>query len=336
MIEIDGRRGGGQMLRTALTLSAIQGEDIRMVNIRGSRKNPGLKRQHVEAVKSVARLTKAKVEGLVEGSEELEFSPSEILPQNFTVNVGTAGSVNLILDTLMPLTTQLEEDVRFDLKGGTDVKWSPSSHYLRQVKLPVLKKFNFDSGVELRRHGFYPKGKGEIRFIGEGSSLEETRIHERGERNYLEIYSTSTKDLEEQRVADRQAKELERLIKSRKPDADIRKTVKYADADSTGSILCLKAQYDKTVAGFDAYGEKGKRSEKVAKKVFNEFSEFEDSKAAVDKYMADQLMVYLAIVGGSYSTSELTGHMETNMETIRKFGVDIRFEEREEETIIEV
>jgi RNA 3'-terminal phosphate cyclase (ATP) len=323
------------MLRTALTLSAVYGKSFRMENIRGSRNNSGLKRQHMEAVKAVARLSNAEVEGLKQGSQQITFRPGELKPQNFTVNIGTAGSVNLILDTVMPLASQFNEEFRLDVKGGTDVKWSPSGSYEKQVKLPLLREKGFTGELEYPRTGFYPEGSGRARLTTELFSLQPLELTRRGELELFEIYSTASKDLEGREVADRQAKELEKHLKSLDPSAEVEKNIEYVGSDSTGSVLVLKAEFSESVAGFDIYGEKGVKSEELAKELYEDFQDFWNSKGAIDSLLGDQLMVYMAIAGGRISVPELTPHMRTNLETIRKFGVEMGFIEREKDVLIE-
>lgn len=334
MIEINGSKGGGQMLRTSLTLSAITGESFEIQNIRGSRPNPGLKRQHLEAVKAAARLCNAGVDGLEEGSQQIEFRPGELEPENFTVNIGTAGSVTLLLDTVLPVTTQLDTEFRIDVKGGTDVKWSPTLEYYRQVKLPLLGKFGMDASLELEKTGFYPKGGGEARLETRPYSMQPLELMNRGEIQRFEVYSKASEQLQEPKVAERQADEVERKLKNSHISVPVEKDVDYVDTLSTGSSLVLKAVYQDSVVGFDALGERGKRSEQVAAEVVQDFKSFHSGGAAVDTNMADQLVVFLAIVGGKLSIPEVTNHIQTGIEVVEKFGADIEVERGKERTVL--
>ncbi|MFB6245780.1 MAG: RNA 3'-terminal phosphate cyclase [Candidatus Nanohaloarchaea archaeon] len=328
MKEIDGSSGGGQMLRTALTMSAVEQEPFRMRNIRGSRREPGLKPQHLEAVRSVKRLTGGEVEGAQRGSEEIVFSPEGVRPKSFTANIGTAGSTTLLLDALAPITTQFNSGCRFSVKGGTHVKFSPAFESFRS-KMKLLSAFGLESSSKLERVGYYPEGGGEAVFTSENSSMEPVELIERGVLEKLNIYSRASRELEDASVADRQARELERLLKDRQPSAEVGKRVEYVDADSAGSSLVLEAVYESSRVAFDNLGEKGKRSEEVAGEVFEEFVGFGSSRAAVDKHLGDQLMIYMAIAGGEVTVPELTDHVQTNMEVLRKFGSEIVVEEGE-------
>jgi len=329
MNEIDGRKGGGQMLRTSLTLSTVTGKNFEMENIRGSRSSPGLKHQHLECVKAAGRLCDAKIEGDEKGSEKIVFKPGNIRNESFTSNIGTAGSITLLFDTVLPVTTQFSDSFRFTAKGGTDVKWSPTFNYFKHVKLPLLNQNDRKADVELDETGYYPKGGGEAVLTTDEFSLSSLGLKQRGELERFEIYSKSSKDLEAQGVADRQADEAAKLLKDEHMSVDIDKKVVYEETGSTGSSLLVKAVYEDSLAGFDAVGEKGKRSEDVAREVVNDFEEFHSSEAAVDPYMADQLMVFLALVGGEVSIPEITDHVQTNLEVIREFGFDLVLEERD-------
>lgn len=328
MIEIDGRAGGGQMLRTALSLSAAKNRAFRMENIRGKRPNPGLKRQHLEAVKAVKRLCNADVKGDEQGSETLEFRPGKLEQQDFTVNIGTAGSITLLLDTVLPLTTQFNSGFRIDVKGGTDVKWSPPFSYFKHVKLELLEKFGFHGNAELVKTGYYPSGGGEAELKTEPYSLEPVVVEDRGELQGFEIYSKASEELSSQEVADRQASEAARILKNSHISVPVQKNVSYEKTESTGSSLLVKAVYENSVAGFDALGEKGRRSEKVAKEAVQDFKAFHSTSAGVDSRMADQLMVVMAITGGSLRVPELTDHVKSNASVIEKFGARVDMSRR--------
>lgn len=311
------------MLRTALTLSAIKQESFRIENIRENRSNPGLKNQHLECVKAVKRICDAETEGADLNSETLEFEPGELEPEPFTSNIGTAGSTTLLLDTVLPITSQFDSDFRLTAKGGTDVKWSPTFSYLREVKLSLLREFGVEAEVELESTGYYPSGGGEVELRSRGHSLEPIDIFERGELERFEIYSKASKELEEPEVAERQADEAVRMLKNSHVSTSIDKEVVYEETGSTGSSLLVKAVYENSVAGFDVLGEKGKRSEDVAREAVQDFKQFHSTDAAVDGYMADQLLVFMAVIGGEIKVPEVTSHVQTSLEVLRSFGVEV-------------
>ena len=327
MMEIDGSKGGGQILRTSLTLSALKQKPFRIDNIRGSRPNPGLKNQHLEAVKTVRRLTDAEIEGAAIGSEELEFRPRTLREESFTVNIGTAGSITLLLDTVLPLAEKL--GLRLTVKGGTDVKWSPTLSYFKHVKLPLLKKKGLNAEIDLEKTGYYPKGGGEATLRLEKSDLNSFSLEDRGELQRFEIYSKASKELEEQSVADRQADEVARIIKNSHISVPVNKDISYAETSSPGSTLLVKAVYENSIVGFDVLGEKGKRSEDVAKEAVQKFKKFHASEAVVDEYMADQIIVFLLGSESCLKGLKSTNHVRTNLETVRQFGYTIDAEEDE-------
>ena len=321
MIEIDGSKGGGQMLRTALTLAAVKQEGFRMENIRGSRSDPGLKNQHLECVKTVKRICDAETEGAELNSEELTFEPQRLKSEPLTANIGTAGSVTLLLDTVLPITSQFSDGFRLTAKGGTDVKWSPTLDYLKNVKLPLLRRFGVKAEIDRVKTGYYPAGGGEVGLETEEHSLEKIDITGRGELERFEIYSRSSEELQKQEVAQRQADEAARKLKNSHISVPINKNVSYEETDSPGSSLLVKAVYDNSIAGFEALGEKGKRAEKVAQEAVEEFKSFHSSEAAVDEYMADQLLVFMAVIGGEIRVPEVKSHVQTSLEVLRMFGV---------------
>lgn len=320
MIEIDGSKGGGQMLRTALAMSAITGNNFKITDVRGSRSNPGLKRQHLECVKAAARLCNAKLIGDELNSEELEFKPGHLRNESFSANIGTAGSITLLFDTVLPIATQFSESFRIGAKGGTDVKWSPPTSYFSEVKLGLLNQRGLNAEFDMKRTGYYPEGNGEATLEVVSSDLDQFNLTDRGLIKGFEIFSKASDDLKEQQVADRQADELARKLKNSHISKEVDKNVRYVEADSAGSSLVLKAVYGNSIAGFDALGEQGKSSEKVADQVYKDFRGFHSSEAAVDSRMADQLMVLLALTGGKICVPEVNPHIQTNNYVLDKFG----------------
>ena len=333
MIEIKGEKGGGQMLRTALTLATVTGENFTIENIRGNRKDPGLKDQHLECVKAAKKLCDAKIEGLEKGSERLVFKTGKDRNESFTSDIGTAGSTTLLLDTVLPVTTQFNESFRLNAKGGTDVRWSPTSLYYRHVKLPLIENLGLRTNLNVEKTGFYPKGGGKLLLETENSSMESFSILERGKLQRFEVYSKASKDLEEKDVAKRQASEAVEKLENF-ASKDVEKKVEYVESASTGSVLLIKAFYENSVAGFDALGERGKSSEEVALEAFKDFRDFHESGAAVDEYMADQLMVFSAIVGGEYTVPEVTSHVKSNAYVIEKFGFSVDLEKLDSRALI--
>ena len=330
MLSIDGSEGegGGQVLRTAVALSAVTGQAVRVYNIRAKRSNPGIMPQHLSAVKAVADLCGAELKGASAGSGEIEFIPHEIRGGKLDIDVGTAGSVTLVLQALMIPAAFAPETVRIRVRGGTDVRWSPSIDYLRYVTLPVLGKLGYQADIKLLARGYYPAGGGkvaaEIHPVKELSSLNLT---ERGRIVSAGGMSHAHRDLEKRRVAERQAKAARTIVYNRLANlgysGDVDVMHEYVDALSYGSGITLWVETEKSVLGSDSPGAQGISSESVGADAANRLVQEIDSCAPLDRYMADQIVPYLALAGGSVSVSEVTGHTETNVNLLKAFGFDV-------------
>ncbi|MCU4718681.1 RNA 3'-terminal phosphate cyclase [Halapricum hydrolyticum] len=325
MLTIDGSDGGGQLLRTSLSLAVITDTSVRVESIRGSRPEPGLKPQHLAAVELLAEYCDADLEGASLGSEALVFEPGETRRHALSVEIETAGSVTLLLDAVLPLATVIDDPLTVTATGGTDVKWSPPVAYLRHVKLPLLARFGLDAELEVGRIGFYPKGGGEVTLRLSPSSLSPIELDARGSLRAVDVYSTASADLEDSDVADRQADRVfERLDAAALPPGE--RTVRYVETGSTGSSLVIRARYDRTLAGFDALGEPGRPSETVADLALEDFERFRETDAAVDRHMADQLLVFLALAGGRVGCPAVTDHVRTHRSLLSEFGYDVTLE----------
>jgi RNA 3'-terminal phosphate cyclase (ATP) len=327
---LDGGEGGGQLVRTALALSAVTGEPFRMRHVRRARANPGLQAQHCAAIEAVAAVCNAETGGVEVGSESFTFEPNEdidedadpadqgILGGSVSVEVGTAGSVPLVFDALLPVAIALDESFTARLEGGTDAKWAPPFDYFQHVKLPVLQEHGLDADVTLNRRGFYPRGGGKATLTIEPSTLDALDVTERGERESLTAYSVAEESEAEDDVAERQAEPA--------PDAADVET-EYVEADCSGSAFVLAAEYEHSRAGFAELGEMGVEPETVGEKAVERFEAFEDGDAAVDEYLADQLLPFVALAGGEVRAPEVTSHVETCIDLLAEFGYDVNVEE---------
>lgn len=332
---LDGSAGGGQLVRTALTISAVTGEPFRMRHVRRARANPGLQAQHCAAIDAVAAACNAETGGVEVGSESFTFEPGEDVDEDedeepvfggsVSVEVGTAGSVPLVFGALLPLAEALEEPLTARLEGGTDAKWAPPLDYFRQVKLPFLTERGLDADVELDRRGFYPRGGGKATLTVRPSSLDTLDVTERGERESLTTYSVAEEGMAEDDVAERQAEAA--------PEAAERE-VEYAEADCEGSALVLVAEYEHSRAGFAALGERGVEPEEVGESTVEDFEAFEQTDAAVDEHLADQLVPFLVLSGGEVRVPEVTSHVETCIELLGEFDYDVTVEEDGETVLL--
>src|SRR3989442_6998839 len=206
MIEVDGSygEGGGQVLRTAVALAAVLSKEILVFNIRAGRAEPGIRPQHMTGVKAAAELCSANLQGLEVGATEFVFKPGKLRVGTFRFDVGTAGSVTLVLQTLMPILAFAPGPVQLEITGGTDVKWSPPIDYVRLVALPILSKIGYRGELELVRRVHYPKGGGLVRFLTQGPSKLQTLTNEKS-GSISRIYGISHATALPRHVAERQA-----------------------------------------------------------------------------------------------------------------------------------
>lgn len=319
MNRIDGGIGGGQVLRWAVALAAIEQKPIEVEDIRGSRETPGLRPQHVAAVQAIADLTDADVSGLEVESTTITLEPDSVVGGDLDVDIGTAGSITLVFDTVLPLAQVATEPIRVTVTGGTDVKWSPPLDYHRTVKLPLLQECGVQASIEVDRRGFYPKGAGSATLEIRPSDPGPIRRTDRGSPERMTVQSLATEDLEDAEVATRQAQTAKSQIRELTP-VPVQSSAEYVSAASTGSALLIAAEFEGSRAGFSALGEPGTPAESVAETAVAEFETFLDSSGAVDRHLADQLLPFLAVSGGEITTPTLTTHIETAISVLDTFG----------------
>jgi RNA 3'-terminal phosphate cyclase (ATP) len=319
-LELDGAAGGGQLLRTALTLASLTGRPFEMTGVRADRPKPGLRPQHLACVEAAAALTDATVDGDAVGSETLSFAPTRPPAGDVAVDVGTAGSVALVFDTVVPLATGIDAPIAVTASGGTDVKWAPTLDYLRRVKLPLLARYGLAADVALRRRGFYPVGGGRATLHVAPSSLRPFAVESRGDLA-ASAHAVAAADLADdvsERALDRVRDRLSL------PVAETTATV--AETDCPGFALLLSVA-GATRAGFDALGERGVPAEDVADGAVDACEQWLDGPGVVDANLADQLVIPLALAGGSVRIPRLTAHVRTNRDLVATFGYDLAVDE---------
>lgn len=325
MFALDGSTGGGQLVRTAVALAAVTGTPFRMTGVRGGRSNPGLRAQHLAAVEAVASLCDAEVDGAELGSEELEFRPGTPAGGEVTVEVGTAGSVPLVFDAALPLAAALDAPATVHATGGTDVRWSPPVAYQRAVKLPLAARFGLDADTSLDRTGFYPAGGGRATLRLRPSALEPVALDARGDAREVLVRSKASRDLADRSVAERQAEAASAALPGDLPAAEQR--VEYVDAESTGSVVVVVVRYDDSALGGSALGKPGKLAESVGEDAAADLAAAHRSSAAVDRYAADQLVPVLALTGGRVTIPEVTDHVESVVDLVRRFDRPVEIED---------
>ncbi|MBI4688321.1 MAG: RNA 3'-phosphate cyclase [Nitrospirae bacterium] len=328
MIEIDGGigEGGGQILRTALSLSCYFEKSIRIFNIRAKRKNPGLQPQHLACVKAAQLISGAEVKGDSLGSLELLFTPGKVKGGFYRFDIGTAGSASLVLQTVLLPLCFTDDESQVIITGGTHVPWSPPFHYLRDVFLLLLEKLGIHAEIHLERAGFYPKGGGIIKaLIKPVSSVSSIVIEDRGSLKTL--HAISAVGNLPMSIAQRQKNGAFEALKAYGFDAEAE--VISISCIGQGTFFFILGEFEHSIAGFSSIGERGKRAEEVGREAAEEFIKFHLSGASLDKRLADQIVPYLALSNSrsSFTTSEVTEHLLTNIEVIKKFtDADIKIE----------
>ncbi|MCX8165539.1 MAG: RNA 3'-terminal phosphate cyclase [Acidilobaceae archaeon] len=318
MIEIDGSmgEGGGQILRTAIALSAITGKAVKIKNIRAKRENPGLRAQHLVAVKAIAALSSGRLVGAEIGSTVLEFYPGKIKGGTYFFDVGTAGSVALVLQALLPVAAFADSPVEVRIRGGTDVPMAPTIDYMREVLSRLTSLMGFNFSVLLERRGHYPKGGGSVKVKVEPSRLSARDFVERGQLTKVGIRSHAVKL--PRHVAERQsaaAGELLRRELGREPEIFLDAS---DDAMGPGSGVLVWALYERTVLGADSLGAPGKRAEIVGEEAARALLEDISTGAALDRHASDMIPLYSALARGTsvLSGAMLTSHALTTLELL--------------------
>lgn len=315
LIEIDGSycEGGGQILRTAVALAGVTGKETRIFNIRASRDPPGLKRQHLAGILAAVKICNALVEGAEIGSKEVVFRPDTINSGKYKIDIGTAGSVTLLLQTLIPITIFSDKKTVLNITGGTNVQWSPSIDYYSEIFLYFLKKIGIETKMEILRYGFYPKGGGKIRFeVLSWENKNRIDLTERGEKKNIRTISVATHHLKNAEVAERQIRGFRRVL-------PCEKETKYVDSYSIGSSITGTAHFENSRMGSSVLGERGKKAEIVGREAAEELKKEIESNAVLDKHMGDQIIPYLGLVGGKIKVSEITDHLKSNIWAVEKF-----------------
>jgi len=334
MIEIDGSfgEGGGQIVRTAVALSAVTKKGVRIAKIRQGRPKPGLAPQHAQAIRALAGICNAEINGVEPGSSEILFRPQEIRAGSRRVEIGTAGSVTLLMQCLLPALLRADRPTSLHVQGGTDVQWAPTADYFRNVFLPALSLFGALARMELLHRGYYPRGQGEVLLQVEPSHLHPAHIRLQpaeacDSRN--KICGISHCSNLPEHVASRQAESAKRCLQEAGYEAEI--ALQSLHLPSTGSGITLWMGRK----GASSLGERGLPAEKVGQRAAEEMIRELNSPAAVDLHLADQLVPYLALAGGSYSVREISLHTTTNIWTAGHF-LDRKIEIEEYQGIFQV
>lgn len=317
LIEVDGSygEGGGQLLRYSVALATLLGKSVRIYNIRAKRDNPGLRPQHLAAVKTIADVAGARVRGLSIGSTELYVEPGgRPKSGSLEADIGTAGSISLLLQASLPVLAASSSGVRLVVKGGTDTKWAPPIDYFKHVLLPLLREFGLKADLKLLRRGYYPQGGGVVEVRVEPSyPLKPASFEEAGELK--EIGGISYASNLPRHVAERQAQSALETLKKGGYGGCLGEIEIDTEtpAVGVGSGIVLWAKFEKGIVGGDALGEKGKRAEVVGREAAEKLLSSLRCEAPVDSHALDNLVIYAALAEGvsKAASCELTSHAET-------------------------
>jgi len=339
MINIDGSyaEGGGQILRTALALSVVTQKPFHITDIRRNRSSPGLKKQHLTAVKALEKLCLAKVSPFDVGTLELTFEPCPFIPQKLEIDIETAGAITLLLQSLLIPMVFAKDKTSLVIKGGTDVPWSMPVDFFKNVLVPHLSSL---AKIELsvNKRGFYPRGGGELAIlVNPKGSMEPIILIEQGSLQNIKGVSFATNTLHQARVAERMEQQVTKQLAPL--DCPVNIAIDYVKSlsDGAGIVLWSKHQFgEKTVIlGADVLGERGVPSEKVANTIAKKLITEIASGAAVDRHMADNLIPFLGLVGGKVKTSTISEHVKANIYVTEKF-LGVAFDVDDENGIISV
>jgi RNA 3'-terminal phosphate cyclase (ATP) len=326
-VTIDGARGegGGQILRTSLALSILTQRPLHMTNIRAGRAKPGLRRQHLACVDAAARLCNARVEGATLSSQEIVFEPNAITTTELVVDIGTAGSTTLVVQTVLVPAIAAGHALRLTVKGGTHNPLAPPFDFLDRVYAPHLRAMGADLTLRLDRHGFATGGHANV----------EKDDHNRGQLT-IEIHASHLRPiqlLETTPIASRHATAIVSRLPTHVADRElgvVRERLGFLHADcevrdvqsgGTANVLLLEVEQQSGARELvTVHGEKGLRAETVAERACDELAAFVAANVPVGEHLADQLLLPLAVAGGgAFRAAPLSLHATTNIDTIRAF-----------------
>jgi len=351
MIELDGsyEEGGGALVRTALALSTLTGKEFKVSNIRSGRPDPGLKAQHLTAIKALKEVCNAETNDIQLGSTELHFKPGKVKRGIYEIDIGTAGSITLLLQALILPCLFAPAKVTLNITGGTCGKWQASVDFLQNSLLPYLQRFVEKIELKILRRGYYPKGGGKISleisprfklkdFNNFDLFLEELQLKtptlellEQGRLEQIRGVVNVSLELQEKEVAERIKKSASGSLKEYDVPTNIR--VEYANSSSIGGEILLlgifskggKVDYDNPVIlTGDALVEKGKSSEEIGKEAAEELKQQINNGNVVDRHLADQLVQFMGLLSGSKIKGEFSKHTRANVYVVEKF-LDVGF-----------
>ena len=318
MIELDGGvgEGGGQILRSALTLSMVTGQPFRIARIRANRAKPGLMRQHLVAVQAAARISGARVTGAELGSSELSFVPGRIKGGDYHFAIGSAGSCTLVLQTVVLALLYAEQSSTVRITGGTHNVMAPPVQFLQQAYLPLLARMGAHIDITLLRHGFYPAGGGEVvATVRPCAQLKKLALMERGA--YIAGYADALVAGLAPNVG---VRELDCIGAAMEWSGSQLRLHRLPGEQGPGNAVLITLEHAYVTEVFAGFGAKAVRAESVAQEAIDQARAYVESGGAVGEHLADQLMLPMALArGGSFTASIVSSHAKTNADVISRF-----------------
>ncbi len=336
MLEIDGSygSGGGQVLRTSIGLSCLLKKPVRVFNIRAGRCNPGLRQQHLQGIKAVSDFCSGDLKGAELGSKEIEFRPGKGYKKEINVKIPTAGSIGLLLQTVLTATLKSGTDIKIE-GGATFGKWAPPITYFEKVLSPVLEMMGYRVEIKILKHGFYPAGGARVKVgVNPAKELKPLNLAEQGDLKEIHCLSIASKYLAKARVAERQTEAARNMLRK----YNLFAKTEYVDSECPGSALVLWTRTSTgCILGSDSLGERGKPAETVGKEAAEGLVKTLNSGSAVDEHLSDQILPFLAMASGKSEilAPKLTRHAETNIWVIKKF-LDAEFSVKREKDLVRI
>jgi len=339
MIEIDGSQGegGGQIVRSSLALSLLTGKSFRIFNLRAGRKKPGLKRQHLTAVNAAASVGSANVIGAELQSREITFEPGTVTPGDYRFSISTAGSINLVLQTVLPALMLADGPSNLILNGGTHNMMAPPFDFLDRSFVPLLNRMGPQVDLKLNRYGFYPAGGGEFEAdVTPANSMKALEVVDRGkllQRRVRGIVSSLPIEIAKRETA--------RVVRKLNWDRTIEEHIDVPSPVGPGNILFAELEFENVTASFAGFRQRGVTAERVADNVVREVRRYLKTDAPIGEHLADQLMLPMAIAAhfsnasSKFRTGPLSQHSLTHADIIRRFlDVEVAIEEQRDSTFV--
>lgn len=317
MLKIDGSHGegGGQILRTALTLSLVTGRAFEIERIRQRRPQPGLKRQHLAAVHAARSVGKADVDGDAVGSTHLLFRPHAVQPGLYAFEIGSAGSTTLVAQTVLPALLTASGSSELSISGGTHNQAAPPFDFFARTYLPCLTRMGPRVAATLRRYGFVPAGGGElVVHISPAAELKGFELLERGP--LLRAAARALVSGLPLSIAHRELRVVAQALQWREEQLH----AEQVSSPGPGNVLMIELEFAAVTEIITAFGRRGTPAEQVAQQAVREAQHFLAASAPVGTHLADQLVLLLALAGtGRFRTLEPSLHLKTNIDVIRLF-----------------